>query len=146
MISYEKIMDLFWSTHNHCATPKSRQYMSAVFYANDEQKKTAFDLGLKHQDKIKQRVTTYVLPLKEFSLAEPYHQRYALTQRPDLFKEMVNYYPTLNPFLASTAATRLNGYLGGFGTSEQLEKEIDSYGLTPRGRATLRALVKSTGR
>lgn len=146
MISYKEILDVFWSTHNHCATPNSRQYMSAVFYANDEQKKIALELGFKHQDKVKQRVTTFVLLLKTFYLAEGYHQKYALRQRTDLFREMAQIYPKLPDFLKSTAATRMNGYLGSYGTYAQLEKEVDGFGLTPRGRATLLNLVKLYGK
>ncbi|MHB8764082.1 MAG: hypothetical protein ACYDA8_07065 [Deferrisomatales bacterium] len=41
----------------------------------------------------------------------------------------------------STAAARLNGYLGGYGTRDQLEAELDALGLSAEGRERLRAVV-----
>jgi hypothetical protein len=46
----------------------------------------------------------------------------------------------------STAATRINGFLGGYGTYAQLEQEIDGFGLSDKGRATLLTLVKRFGK
>jgi peptide-methionine (S)-S-oxide reductase len=46
-------------------------------------------------------------------------------------------YPDPSDFTDSTAAARINGYLGGHGTLEQLEAEIDSYGLSPKGKERL---------
>jgi len=144
--SFEKILEVYWSTHNHCATPNSRQYMSAIFFANEEQKKIAVALGTKHEAKLKQKVTTWILPLKEFYLAEGYHQKHMLRQRPDLLKELTTMYPKDKDFLNSTAATRINGYLGGNGSYAQLEAEIDGFGLSTQGRNTLLNLVKLHGK
>lgn len=144
--SYEKILAVYWSTHNHCAVSTSRQYMSAIFYANDKQKKISLDGRSEAMLKRKQRITTYVLPLGEFHLAEDYHQKYMLRQRPDLLKELTDMHPNEKDFLNSTAATRINAYLGGRGTSAQLQKEIDGFGLSTQGRNTLLGLVKRFGK
>ena len=140
--SYEKIMNVFWSTHNHCATPYSRQYMSAVFFDGETQKKIAFETRDKAAAARRQRITTFVLPLGTFYLAEGYHQKYMLRQRPDLLRDVMATCAKDSDFLTSTAATRINGYLGGNGTYAQLEAEIDSFGLTTQGRSTLLTLVK----
>ncbi|MGI5917059.1 MAG: hypothetical protein ACOX9A_11510 [Anaerolineae bacterium] len=42
----------------------------------------------------------------------------------------------------STAAARVNGYAGGYGTAEQLEEEIELLGLSPGGQEVLRRLVR----
>ena len=42
-------------------------------------------------------------------------------------------------FRESTAAARVNGYVAGDGSSIQLEREIDGFGLTDGGRAELAA-------
>jgi peptide-methionine (S)-S-oxide reductase len=144
--SFEKILDVYWNTHNHCALPSKRQYMSAIFYANEAQKKTAIEMGERTQAARKQRVTTYILPLGEFHLAEFYHQKYLLRQRADLFKELRDLYPKDKDFLNSTAAARMNGYLGGHGTYAQLEQEIDTFGLSDKARASLLNSVKRFGK
>ena len=120
--------------------------MSAIFYANDAQKKIAVETRDRAQAKQKARVTTFVLPLGEYYLAEGYHQKYLLRQRPDLWREMAQIFPSNKDFLNSTAAARINGYVGGHGTLAQLEEEIDSFGLSENGRKALLGLVKRNGK
>lgn len=139
-------MEVYWSTHNHCAVPNSRQYMSAVFFANEEQKKIAFATRDKAAARLNQRITTFILPLGKFYLAEGYHQKYALRQRQDLLREFGQMYPKEKDFMTSIAATRINGYAGGYGTLAQLDEEIDGFGLTEQGRASLRNFVKLYGK
>ena len=43
-IGYEDIATLFWKTHNPCATPYSRQYMSAIWYHDDQQQEFVREL------------------------------------------------------------------------------------------------------
>ena len=143
--SYEKILEVYWSMHNHCAIPNNRQYMSAIFYANAEQKKIALETRDKAAAVRAMRITTFILPLGEFYLAETYHQKYMLRQRPDLLREFTKMYPNERDFLKSTAVARVNGFLGGQGTSTQLEEEIDGFGLLEQGRNTLLTLVKLYG-
>jgi methionine-S-sulfoxide reductase len=130
-ISYEQLLDMFWATDNHCAQAWSRQYMSAVFYADEAQK----DLALKTRDrtaaKLGQRVTTEVLPLGTFYLAENYHQKYRLRCQRAFMNEFRAMYPNEADFVNSTAAARVNGVLGGNGTPQLLGQEIDGYGLSP---------------
>ncbi len=54
------------------------QYRSAIFYANEEQKKAAEDLiaKLNSSNKLGAPVITEVEPLKEFYPAEAYHRNY----------------------------------------------------------------------
>jgi peptide-methionine (S)-S-oxide reductase len=46
-------------------------------------------------------------------------------------------YPKPVDLADSTAAARINGFLGGNGTIEQLQAEIKSYGLSPQAERTL---------
>jgi hypothetical protein len=120
--------------------------MSAVFYADEAQKKIALQTRERAAAKSKQRLTTAILPLKDFYLAEGYHQKHALRQHPDLLRELTQMYPNEKDLFNSTAAARINAFLGGNGTYSQLEGEIDGFGLSPRGRANLLAVVKRYGK
>ena len=144
--SYEKILEVFWSTHNHCATPQNRQYMSAIFFVNDEQKKIANETGKREFAKSNQAITTFVLPLNKFYLAEDYHQKYMLKRVPLLAREMAALYPQMKDYLNSSAATRLNGFVAGHGTQAQLDQEIDGFGLSPQGRDLVSKIVKQYGK
>lgn len=84
-ITYGTLLRVFFSVHD--PTELNRQgpdvgtsYRSAIFYANDEQKKIA-DAYIKQLDDAKvfpKRIVTQVVPLKGFYDAEKYHQDYAL--------------------------------------------------------------------
>jgi methionine-S-sulfoxide reductase len=141
-ISYGKLLEVFWSSHNPCQRSGSRQYMTAVFYHNDEQKKQALETRDRQAAKQKEKIVTSILPLGEFYLAEDYHQKYYLRQHADLVKEFKAIYPDTKDFMASTAVARVNGYVGGNGTVAALEKEIASFGLSEKARKNLLELVK----
>ena len=85
-VSYAELLDLFWKTHNPCARPGSRQYMSAVFYHNEEQKRLALATRDREAARRGSPVTTQILPATEFWLAEDYHQKYMLRRRSNLMR------------------------------------------------------------
>src|SRR5262249_25914037 len=125
----------------------SRQYMSAVFYHDEQQKETALRTRDREAARRGRNIVTPVVPLTAFYRAEDYHQKYNLRNRRELLREFAAMYPD-DPrgFTDSTAAARVNGYLGGNGRLEDLEKEIDRLGLSPAGReALLRSMGKPSG-
>jgi hypothetical protein len=93
------------------------------------------------EEKSGRRVVTEIVPATAFHLAEGYHQKYVLQGNPGIADELRVYYPDDARFTASTAAARLNGYLGGHGTLKQLRNEIESLGLSPRSSRMLWELV-----
>lgn len=81
------------------------------------------------------------MPAGTFWPAEDYHQKYHLRGQPLLLRELQAIYPNEADFVRSTAAARINGYLGGNGTLAQLEGELPLLGLTPEAGRRLRELV-----
>jgi methionine-S-sulfoxide reductase len=142
VISYEKIMEVFWSAHNPCARSGTRQYMTAVFYHNEAQKKAALAARDRVAARLRQKIETTVLPLTEFYLAEDYHQLYYLRNRPEVLREFRAMYPNEKDFRHSSAAMRINGFLGNYGTVETFEKERASYGLSDEVTMALHAELK----
>ena len=136
-ISYAQLLDLFWSAHNPCGGGGSRQYRSAVFYADEAQKRLALESKTRVQLE-RGKVTTAVEPLGTFTLAEAYHQKYALRNTPELAREFARIYPRDEDFVNSTAAARVNAYLSGEGTAEQFHAEVGRLGLSEKGQETLR--------
>jgi len=85
-ITYGQLLRIFFSVA-HDPTQLNRQgndvgtsYRSAIFYANDEQKKiaTAYIAQLDAAHAFSKPIVTQVTPLKGFYAAEDYHQDYAL--------------------------------------------------------------------
>lgn len=94
---------------------------------------------------LRSEIKTEILPYTGFTLAEDYHQKFHLRDEHALMEEFKQMYPRTGEFIASTAAARVNGYLGGYGTLEELDKEVDSYGLSEAGKIRLREIVVKSG-
>jgi peptide-methionine (S)-S-oxide reductase len=105
-----------------------------VFYHNDAQRKLALETRDREAAKRKRAVATEIVPLKVFYLAEDYHQTHFLRQQSEVLREFQAMFPDAKRFLASTAAARINAYLSGNGSEANLQREIGSLGLSPRGR------------
>jgi peptide-methionine (S)-S-oxide reductase len=85
-ITYGQLLRIFFSVA-HDPTQLNRQgpdvgtsYRSAIFYANDDQKRiaTAYIAQLDDAKVFPKKIVTQVTPLKGFYRAEDYHQDYAL--------------------------------------------------------------------
>lgn len=137
-IRYEQLLDVFWESHNPCERAWGRQYMTAVFTNDETQKKVALESRDRRAKKLGKPIVTQILPATPFTLAEDYHQKYYLREYQDLMREFRAMYPSDADFTRSTAAARVNGYLGRHGSRAQLEEELPSLGLSPAAAATLR--------
>ena len=136
-ITYEELLDVFWNSHNAARQPISVQYKSAIFYHDEEQKQLALDSKARREAEKDTTILTEIIPYTGFHLAEDYHQKYYLTNVPDLLEELTAVYPDINNFVNSTAVARVNGYIGRNGSLEDLEREIDSYGLSSSAKQRL---------
>lgn len=141
-ISYEELLDIFWESHNPTMPSWSRQYMSAVYFHSEEQERLVVETRNREEAKRKTKIYTETVPASEFYPAEAYHQKYLLRQRPALMKEFNAIYPNTEDFINSTAAARINGYLGGYGTLTALEAELNNLNLLP---ATSKKLLEILG-
>ena len=144
-ISYEKLLDIFWQSHSPESGSWSRQYMAAVFFHNETQKRLAMKSKERMAAALKAEIKTQILPYTGFTAAEDYHQKFHLRDEYALIEEFRQIYPQTRDFVASTAAARVNGYLGGYGTLEELKKELESYGLSEAGKTRLIEIVGTSG-
>ncbi len=111
--------------------------MSIIFYHDEKQRTLAIESKLRQEEKLERSIVTEIVHFSEFYLAEDYHQKYYLSSEPDLVKELRDIYPDMQSFIASTAAARLNGYAGGYGTPESLQGDLDNLGLSDAGKSRL---------
>ena len=141
-IAYSQLLKIFWQSHTPTGRSHSRQYLRAVFYHDDNQRKEAEASKTALAEKLGQPVHTEVAPLRSFTLAENYHQKYLLKQQYTLKAEMSHIYPQHRDFVDSTAVSRVNGYAGGNGSRAQFDRDIDRLGLSPAGKQDLRTIVE----
>ena len=83
VIPYEKILDVFWHTHdpttlNRQGNDVGTQYRSAIFYHDQKQKEIAekSKRGLEKEGVYKNPIVTEITPFKNFYVAEDYHKNY----------------------------------------------------------------------
>lgn len=140
-ITYRRLLDIFWKSHSYTYQTGAAQYKNAVFYHNEHQRRLAIESRNDLEQKTGRTVRTDIVPLKSFTPAEDYHQKYLL-KGSALKHALDRYYSRHDDFVDSTAAARLNGYAGRNGTREQLLDEIDSLGLSEQGKKALMHLVE----
>ncbi|OGH12602.1 MAG: peptide-methionine (S)-S-oxide reductase [Candidatus Levybacteria bacterium RIFCSPHIGHO2_01_FULL_40_10] len=83
IIPFEKIIEIFFHLHdpttlNRQGNDVGTQYRSAIFYHNDEQKRTAEEVRLRiEQEKVYQNpIITEIVPFEAFYKAEANHQNF----------------------------------------------------------------------
>ena len=90
-VKYEELLKVFWESHdptqgNRQGNDVGTQYRSGIYYANDEQRKTAEASRDMYQKQLSaagyRTITTEIIPAPEFWYAEDYHQQY-LAKNPD---------------------------------------------------------------
>lgn len=141
LITFEELLTLFWKFHDPTRPSYKRQYTSALF-THDKKQAILIDYSLnQHVHDLNKSIYTEVIPFEKFHIAEDYHQKYRLRQIPELMQEFNAMYPSAINFMNSTAAARVNGYLSGYGSKENLKKEIELFGLSSEAKDLIRTIV-----
>jgi len=91
-ISYDQLLDIYWKQIDPTQTDGQftdvgPSYRAAIFFANDDEKKTAEESKSKlgSSGKFKKPIVTEILPAMKFWPAEDYHQKY-YQQNPEHFE------------------------------------------------------------
>ena len=80
-ISYSEILNYFFEIHNPTSLnfqgpDIGTQYRSEIFYLDDNQKKIAESILEKNNKKFLGKIVTKISKIKNYSVAEEYHQKY----------------------------------------------------------------------
>lgn len=129
VIDYAALLKIFWENHDP-TTNCSLQYMSTIFYHDEEQKVLAEKTFEEEQKKVTCPIQTAIIPFKEFYEAENYHQKYQLQRHPALVNAL-----DVEPgedLIKSHVAARINGYVGGYGSVSRYDKEWKTWGITEK--------------
>lgn len=138
-VSYDKLLKTFWDNHDPTDF-HSRQYMSAIYYHNEEQKDLADRSISNQQIRYQRTIKTELVAASTFYDAEEYHQKYYLRHVTTLFGTLGLSGKELND---SYVAAKLNGYIAGYGNYEEFVELSKSFGLSEHQREFALNLVKS---
>ncbi|MBN1957358.1 MAG: peptide-methionine (S)-S-oxide reductase [Desulfuromonadales bacterium] len=134
VIPYHRLLDLFWDSHDPTYNSSLRQYRNALFYTTEKQRLAAEESRETLKQKKKRPILTAIEEAGVFYPAEDYHQKYYLRRQDQLLRELKRIYPDNEDLTASTAAARINGYLGCFGDPQDFQANIDLLGLSVEAR------------
>ncbi len=129
-VSYEELLQVFWESHDPNYDSYLRQYRNAIFYLDNKQKRAAEQSRQLVKQEVSGPVYTAIEAAGTFTLAEDYHQKYLLRKAEGLLQEVQAIYPEESDFVSSTAAARINGYLGCYGDADTMQQEIAGLGLS----------------
>ncbi|MGM0406128.1 MAG: peptide-methionine (S)-S-oxide reductase MsrA [Thermoplasmatota archaeon] len=139
-ITYNDLLDIFWNNHDP-TTRRTTQYMTMIFYHDEEQKNFAVESKKKMQERLDGDVKTEIVKYSKFYLAEDYHQKYQLSRNSNLYSAFKSIYPDIKNFVDSTAVARANGLVSGRGDIDIVEE----LGLNEEGKELIRKSFKRAG-
>lgn len=83
VITYDELLKVFWNNHDPTSLNRQgpdigKQYRSAIFFHDEEQKNIAKKSKeeLEKSGKFQKQIVTEIVPAPEFYKAEEYHQKY----------------------------------------------------------------------
>lgn len=138
----QNLLHIFWHNHDPCVKHK-RQYMSAIFYQDEEQKREAQDSLQQQSRQTARTIHTLILPAETFYDAEDYHQKYRLRGHTYVVDAL---HLTDKDIVDLPIATRLNGYLNGYGSVDKFDQEADQLNLGADLKRYLRSAIANAVR
>ena len=140
-ISYPDLIERFWRAHDPTRRAWSRQYMAAVWCHDDTQRAAATELGERAAHEREAPLQTLIADAGPFHRAEDYHQKYRLRREVALVAELVDRYGSDRAMVDSTAAARINGYIGGHARRAAALEALPQLMLSADGERRLLARV-----
>nr|XP_037283563.1 peptide methionine sulfoxide reductase-like [Rhipicephalus microplus] len=138
--SFRELLKLFWPNHDPTREHVSREYMSIIFCHNDAQENEAQRSLKENQKNFSAPIVTKILKLEQYHLAEQHHQKYRLQRQTALYKSLLQ--SGMKDVTRSHVATRLNGYVSGYGTMAAFNAECNQLGLSSDQIDAVRALIR----
>ncbi len=146
-VRYAELLEVFAAVHDPTAPAFSRQYASAVFPGDPEQRERAEIFLRELEEELGRTIRTEVIFDATFYVAEDYHQKFYLQREEGVWRELEEIHGSFWDAVDAREAARLNGYLGGFGSRAELESELPHFGLSPGAvDSLLRAFDARPGR
>ncbi len=104
--------------------------MSLLLYYNEEQYQTANAVKEEIENAEGESIQTEIASFQGFTKAEDYHQKYYLKRFPQAIAHLSRLFTDHQEMVNSTLAARLNGLVKGYGTMEDIKRDLTNWELT----------------
>ncbi|WP_050180138.1 peptide-methionine (S)-S-oxide reductase MsrA [Domibacillus robiginosus] len=144
VLSFEEILSVFWRSHTSTNRTHygERQYMSLLFYHNEEQRETIERVKQELESERNEPIETEIQPFSSFTPAEERHQKYHVKRFKRAADELSSSFDTPDSFTNSTLIARLNGFVKEYTTLSRIEEEIHLWDLSDSYKEELTAFIR----
>ena len=122
-ISYKQLLGIFWDSHDECGRVWSSQYKAILWTHGKAQAEVARQSAAAQAKARGKKLTTLVAAAPRFWIAEDYHQKYNARRYGALITVLLGSTHSESEVRESTAIARVNGWISGHGTKEQILSE-----------------------
>ena len=145
LISYGQLIDIFFASHNETLRPYDQRVKSLIFYRNPEEYEIAKEKLQAIRDKTpeKESVFTELKAFEVFYLAEPEHQNRSLKLETSLYGEVKQIFGSEDKIMLSILASKLNGFVYGYGTIEKAQELLEVSGLSQASKDRLIEVIEN---
>ncbi|MCK8058533.1 MULTISPECIES: peptide-methionine (S)-S-oxide reductase [unclassified Fusibacter] len=140
-LTYEDLVTLYFTYYDATVRAYSQRVKSVIFYRDDEEQSIANNLKKEFSQSQGKPIFTEIDPLDVFYLAEDRHQLSYLKKETSLYDEVSQIFTTPDKQILSILASKLNGYIAGYGKSKDLTVLLQNSGLSDASQNRMRAIV-----
>ena len=139
-ISYEDLVNYYFSAYDATERPFSRRVHSVIYYRNENEKTIAQGVKGSLEKTLGRGVFTEVDAMEDFYLAEAEEQLLYLKVETSIYHELTQIFPDYEQQLLSILASKLNGHIAGYGTEDSLEELLKASSLSEASQLRMRQI------
>jgi peptide-methionine (S)-S-oxide reductase len=136
-VTFEQLLKIFWESHDECGRTWSSQYKAVLWTHGKAQAQVARASAAAQVKARGKKLTTLVAEAPRFWIAEDYHQKYNARRHGGLLSAVLGAKHTEKALRESTAVARINGWVAGHGSKEQILSESKALGFSAAARKEL---------
>ena len=141
VISFQKLLDVFWGSHDECGRVWSTQYKAVLWTHGEAQAKIARESAAKQAKARGKALTTEVVKAPTFWIAEDYHQKYNVRRYKGLLDAVLGETYSEKDLRESTAVARVNGWVSGYGKKDEILAEVQRLKFSDAARKELKNVL-----
>ena len=143
VISYEQLVELYFVFYDATMRPISLRVKPVIYYRTEEVYNVASRIKQSIEAASSEGIFAVIEPFDIFYLAENKHQLSYLKQESSLYDEITQIFQDEDQLLLSILASKLNGFIPGYGDPNELALILKDSGLSDPSLNRIETILKS---